>query len=233
MAIFIPSGAIVAAINGTVDNIVYYRGKYGNVVRTWIYPANTITPFRTTVRTAFGSVSQAWSALTDSQRDQWDVFASGIRHRNRLGSVYTPDGFTVFMSRNVVLQSVGAGILNDPPAPDPLSQLFAIGTTPQTLVFFGVKSENYDRSAFVPANHQWVIAAGDQRTPNIESQFNRYRIIQSFGPGTAMNQNIYANYAATWSVPVLGNRIFLKQYYVNTLTGQESKPDYISALVIL
>ncbi|MBW2648424.1 MAG: hypothetical protein JRC53_01180 [Deltaproteobacteria bacterium] len=54
------------------------------------------------------TVSGNWgSLLSDSEREQWTALASNLKHTNALGQEYQPNGYNVFIQRNMNRLRIG------------------------------------------------------------------------------------------------------------------------------
>lgn len=233
MALFIPSGSVVVAINGTVDGLVYYQGHGGNIIRRWVYPTNTITPERTAVRSQFASLISLFNSFTPAMMHDWNIAAAQLRNLNRLGQAYTPSGIQYFITTNMNLLSVGLlPILLPEPVGAPPAVIAA------SLSITGAGAMNLTLNLFaaavaMPANTFAVVASTDNKTAHRRSCTNRYRSTHILSPGNPLTNNFGPDWLATWapSLPVSGDRIFFRIHTVNALNGQSTKVTYVSALV--
>jgi len=65
---------IVTDISGSVGGLTFQRNKFGNTLRSKPLPLHSETPAQYNIRQKITSIQQAWQALTDAQRLQWDRF---------------------------------------------------------------------------------------------------------------------------------------------------------------
>jgi hypothetical protein len=232
MAIFIPSGSIVAAINGTVDGLVYYRGRYGNVIRRWVNPVNTVTAPRTTWRATFRTLISAYNGLTQPQRDAWNSYADQFRLPNRLGSLYGPSGIQIFMTRNLNLSVLGLGPISAPPLASPLNFLGGFTATTFSSLHLNVIAQMIDGTTNVPAGHSLVYAGTTNQVPHKQTMYNRFRILANFPPATAMAQDLITAWSAVYGIaPISTKKIFVKAYLINRTSGEHTFPSWSNQIV--
>lgn len=88
------------------------RNRFGQYLRTRAMPVQPRTPTQTYRRSFLTNASSGWRALTDAQRNAWNVYASQLQRTDSLGQSYTPTGAELFVA------AVGASLdlgLTDPP----------------------------------------------------------------------------------------------------------------------
>lgn len=233
MAIIIPSGSVVAAINGTLDGYVYYRGRYGNTVRTWVNPVNTITARRTAVRALFASLISLYNSLTPAMQDDWDIAAADQRRKNRLAQQYTPTGLQFFLERNMNLAICGTGPLLLPIPDQENRALLICGIGVITNLTFTTDAFAWNQVSFIPAGYTYVIYTSDNQPAGKMFQYNRWRITFAFSGPINLPVDIITQWLSTWSpsVPITGKRIFMKAQIINSDTGQATAPVFSSKIV--
>lgn len=233
MALIVPSGGLVSQVNGKVDGKVYYRGRWGNVVRAWVNPTNTITPQRTAIRALFTSLMSLFNSLTPEMQDEWNQYAVYMVKFNRLAQPYVPTGLQVFLERNINLSIVGIMPLLLPPPDDELFYLksfFAVSFTTAHLQVDGIYSNGLTT---IPGNNVLAYYATNNTPPGRMSATNRYRFINVQPPGftVAINNLIAWNGAWNPSTLIVGQKIFMKAITINQITGKASPPAYCSQII--
>lgn len=233
MALIVPSGGLVSQVNGKVDGKVYYRGRWGNVVRAWVNPTNTITPQRTAVRALFASLMALFNSLTPDMQDDWNKFASYMIKHNRLTQPYIPTGLQVFLERNINLATISQGPLLLPPDDEKIISILGAQCSGITGAVFLVTAINYNGLAFLPP-HQYGVIYTTNNAPAARSfQSNRYRVTNISPPATNFGGNILPNWLTTWnpSTPIVGKKLFAKCVIINGNTGQATPPAFCSQIV--
>jgi len=115
--------------SGNVGGICYSHWRSLIVARGARTGAITPTAKQIVIQGQLRTVTRLWGGtLTAAQRAAWGRFAKHERYQTRLGITYTPNGYGVFVQRNMILKTVGHATINDPPIADSpiLIQVFAL-----------------------------------------------------------------------------------------------------------
>lgn len=230
---FIVPGPLVTSINGKVGDVVFYRGRWGQVAREWVYPTNTITPERTAVRNNFSTILSIYNSLTPDLQNDWNIYASTLVKRNRSGQPYVPTGLQIFMERSINISMVG-GIINIAPSPNTpfgdLQNFYCNLLDPANMV---LQTPFIQDPGHVPPNTRLLLYASTNQVAHKMRQKNRLRIIRHINAGDISSTDIILPYLSVWSpiIPITGMRIFFKAVAINTSTGQAGAPFYCSQLV--
>jgi len=76
-----------------------------------------------------------YQILTHDQLMMWRAYVKGLRRKNRLGQVYTPNAYQAYIEYNLNLQQVGLSQIYEPPQ-DPVPYLFKdMSLTSQVVPF--------------------------------------------------------------------------------------------------
>src|ERR1035441_5395393 len=94
---------------------VSQNGRYGQISRALVIPANPQTPAQMSVRAILTRVSARWRSLQESQRAAWRAAASGVQSASRLGSGPLT-GQQLFNKINLALSRFGQDQVDAPPA---------------------------------------------------------------------------------------------------------------------
>ena len=102
MAIVIFGGG-VAGIRGKLAGSIFSANKSGPYIRAWARGSNPQSPDQTVQRRWLATYAQAWQALTQGERDDWDTYAADAAQEltNPLGEAYYTSGFTWFVRINI------------------------------------------------------------------------------------------------------------------------------------
>lgn len=112
----IQTGAVVSAISGRMDGVVFARGRGGPYVRTFVPPTQPRTDPQQENRALFGQMSVEWGALDESERSAFSSAALSYPRTNSLGVTYYMSGQQFFISLNQSLQKAYALVGLDTPA---------------------------------------------------------------------------------------------------------------------
>lgn len=233
MAFIVPSGSLVSCVNGKVGDVVFYRGRWGQVARKWVYPTNTITARRTNVRSNFASLISLYNSLTQEMQNEWNVFASTLVKLNRVAYAYVPTGLQIFMERNINLSMIAQGPLLVPPVDASLPAYVQFNNPVMDIANVWIHLVNSINDIILPADIYAIIYATNNVAAHVRNKKNRYRIITTYPPGGTTNGNLINEWDSAWAPaePIPGMRIFTKAVFINGVTGQASPPIYCSKLV--
>lgn len=180
----------VGEISGSIAGNTFARNRSGFYVRHRTKPVNPNTGLQVLVRACVTFLTDRWSqTLTAAQRAAWDLYASNVAMKNRLGETIHLTGFNHFIRSNSNLKRrartlVDAGpVVFELPAADPT---FAITASEATQAFsvtfdntmawadendaymfiFGGKPQNAQRNFFGgPWRHAGYIAGVNGAPP--------------------------------------------------------------------
>ncbi len=122
MAIFNP---LLGDLRGSIAANTWSANKGGAYVRRRTTPTNPQTSRQQTTRSILGGQSTSWSAaLTQAQRDAWEVYAQANPVKNSLGVDVFISGLAWYVRASSRLVDAGvAPIVNPPIAPAPIGLL--------------------------------------------------------------------------------------------------------------
>src|ERR1039458_3312665 len=107
------------AASGKAGGLVASHGRAGAQLRVHHLNRQPRSPSQLQARALTGSLAPAWKALTPTQQRSWAQLASTISRTDRLGQSFHPSGYTLFVSCNRNLLTLGVGILRNAPAAAP------------------------------------------------------------------------------------------------------------------
>ena len=100
-------GGILDA-RGSIGGQVHSRNRYGSYVRARTTPVNPQSARQSAIRAIVAAVSSQWyTALSQAQRDAWNVFATNVPATNKLGQSINLTGFNQFVKSNVAAANAG------------------------------------------------------------------------------------------------------------------------------
>ncbi len=108
---------IVSQASGSIGGSTFSRNRYGMYIRSRSVPVNPNTERQNLVKTAMGTVTQAWiNNITPVQRTGWSNYAAAIALVNTLGDTYKITGFNWFVATNINRIAAGMTPVLAPPA---------------------------------------------------------------------------------------------------------------------
>lgn len=109
--------------SGSIGGMTIAHNSGGQYIRARTIPTNPNTPAQQTVRNAMAILSTRWvEALTQVQRDAWQVYAGNVTVTNALGDQINISGLNMYIRGNV------SRILGSLPIADNAPTIFDIGT---------------------------------------------------------------------------------------------------------
>ena len=210
-------GNIVVDMRGKVSGNVYAKNKGGAYSRVLVKPTNPKTAAQSLVRAAFTALSQAWRAITGTQRLSWNQATGNYPRINALGDSHNLSGNALFVSLNKNLSDVGIAQIDDAPAP----------ATVEAVTVASAVADNSDNTllitldAVVPANTSIKIFASDTLSAGVNSVGSKLRQIGSEPAAAVALLDLTARYIAKFgAIGSVGSKIFFKLVPVNETTGQ-------------
>jgi len=129
-------GAGVIQMSGSIAGNTYARNRYGNYVRAKTKPINPNSVLQIAARAAVSFLTTYWAqTLTPVQRTAWNLYASSVAMKNKLGETVYLTGANHFVRSNAILQANGLSIVADAPTVFELPEhdsLFAITVSEAT-----------------------------------------------------------------------------------------------------
>jgi len=109
-------GGGVVGMSGSIAGSTFARNRYGNYVRARTKPVNPNTPAQQNIRSSIAFLTNYWkNILTSTQRAAWNLYASNVAMKNRMGETTYLTGFNHFIRSNSVLKYLGlAGVCDGP-----------------------------------------------------------------------------------------------------------------------
>ena len=118
--------APVAGLRGKVGGNIFSANRSGPYLKAWGRGSNPRTQNQTNHRAQLVRFAQAWSALSNAERDGWDTYAAlpAQDKTNSLGETFSASGFNWYIEINLNLEAAGesprdnAPTIATPAAPD-------------------------------------------------------------------------------------------------------------------
>lgn len=94
-------GGGIVQMSGSMAGNTYARNRYGNYVRARTKPVNPNSNDQNAVRAALAMLTERWiETLTAVQRTAWNLYASNVAMKNRLGETVNLSGFNHYIRSN-------------------------------------------------------------------------------------------------------------------------------------
>lgn len=220
-------GAIVVDGRGKIGGHVASKNRGGAYLRTKVTPVNPQTSYQLGVRNLFTTLSQAWKALTQAQRDAWNAAVSDYARTDIFGDLRNPTGFNLYQQLNNVLVSVGESSLTTPPLPGSTDAI-ALGALTYTV---GAPSLSQAFTGTIGATNYVKVYATAPQSAGRNFVKSQYRLILVMDSGDSSPMDLLSAYQTKFgSVGAIGQKIFIKFVPVNGLTGQVGTASEASAI---
>lgn len=136
-------GAGIIQMSGSVAGSTFARNRYGNYVRARTVPTNPNTSYQQKVRNSMSLLTSRWSqTLSAAQRTAWNLYASNVVMKNRLGEACYLSGFNHYIRSNMILSQSDFSLVDDGPvifelpAQDPTMAILASETDEEIEIEF-------------------------------------------------------------------------------------------------
>lgn len=197
--------------SGSVAGITSSHNRSGQYVRSRRTPTNAPTPRRTLIRSAFGSNSSGWSALTLTLQLGWIAAAAAHPVTDSLGQSIVLTGQNLFVSVNTQLKNCGAATVTAPPA------TFAVFTVSGTTGVFSLATGIVLTITTTGGATDHILVAFSKPLPggrNFWNTFSQY----SVAAGNAATVTVSpALYEGAFGTPAIGQNVFCKLTPVSVL----------------
>lgn len=136
-------GAGITQMSGAVGGSVFARNRSGNYIRARTKPINPNTSLQQAVRATMTFLTDRWAqTLTAAQRTAWNLYASSVVMKNRLGENIFLTGFNHYIRSNSILITGGGTAIDEGPtifelpAKDPTFSITASEATQKITISF-------------------------------------------------------------------------------------------------
>lgn len=220
--------AIVADIRNKLNGSVFSKNRYGGYVRTKVTPVNPQTPAQQAARNRLSSNSSAWRSLTQAQRQAWIDAAVSFPFTDIFGNTKILSGNALFVKLNNNLLAIGAPTISAPPTPVAVPD-FAINSVDFSAG--GPSVEAIVSIATMPAGFKMLARTTPQIPASQLFVKNKLRNLSVISTLTAGSVDLTTAFTSKFGSLVVGNRISIELYLINSTTGQAGIPvNYTSVI---
>jgi hypothetical protein len=209
-------GSIVVDGRGKLGDVVYSRNRYGSFSRDYVIPANPATAYQTAHRALWAQAIANWQSMTQSNRDEWTLWAMQFKWRRAIGNRYTPSGYQACINCNINLLMIGASTIAVPAPVTPFSGLedFTItgNCTAPTVEINSVNA--FNGTPFVA-----LIYATSGISQGINSPGNRFKLIHYRTADWNNFLDVSTEYNTRYGAQTSPSRIFVRIKFVDQYSG--------------
>ena len=223
---YIPSIAF-DEMSGSAKGVTAAKTRGRKYIRNRGYGGATVsTSYQSSVKAVFKQLSQAWHGLTNSQILAWNAAAGSVQGKSGLGTKSKITGANLFMRLNFWVVKCGGTMLNNPPT------LAGVDAPSESTVVLSSSAFTFtlDSVPSVTTNLKLVIMASAPQSNGITRAYSKAVQIGEVRDIVSTAIDIKSDYeAAHGSVSEGSPKVFLKYFYVNTVTGEKSGEMLVSA----
>jgi len=109
-------GGGIIQMTGSIAGNTFARNRYGNYARARTKPTNPNTAKQQTIRAAMAFLTERWAqTLTAVQRTAWNLYASSVAMKNRLGESVYLSGYNHYIRSNMIRKQCALAIIDAGP----------------------------------------------------------------------------------------------------------------------
>lgn len=218
-------GMIVTQGSGKLGGHVFTKGRNGNNARTKVKPINRRTTAQVDQRGSLSSLSAAWRALTQAQRDAWTSAGLNYTHHNNFGQKFKPTGKNFYTEINLNLLTAGSATVASPPASTPAFEITALGFDAHTVP--GTYTLTFAPTP-VPAANTIEVSATRPLSQGVASPGSAYRKVTVLAAAVGSPFDLTAAYTAKFGAIPAGTKVFVRAKAIQSVTGQPGLPQQAS-----
>jgi len=209
-------GALVESINGSIGGTTFQTNRYGFSVKRKPVPTIPNTPRQNSRKALMFTVQQAWIALTDANRSNWNTYAATFPRPTRLNPDANLNGFNYFSAYHLLRGQENAVILANPNA---VQQTLSFVET-EIISLLGVLEWNSDITV---SGGQWTPLLYMSRPVTVTTQVrrNRLRFIRGTSTSGDVTRIITDQYAEIFGqIPIADDFVIVQEIWLNENNGQ-------------
>lgn len=223
--------AVVADMRNKLNGSVFSRNRAGAYVRTKVTPVNPSSPDQSIARSRLANLSSTWRSLTDAQRASWNNGAEWYPKTDQFGDTYLLAGNSIYVMLNTNLLTAGQSTTDTFVAPGEmpefqiLSGVYDISATTLNITFTDV----------VPAGFICVVQATQPVSAGRAFVKNMYRQITTLdntAPNPALVGTAYTAKFGSFTSYSTGQKIGVKVFLIDTITGKAGVPSEILVTMV-
>ncbi len=199
-------------------------GRYGQISRAYVIPANPRTVPQMSVRAIFTRTAMRWRALQESQRAAWTAAASSVNSASRLGLSGPLTGQQLFNKINCTLARFGQDQVDVPPARPQFGAL-----APQNLVISNTGGAIALKLTCPTSPGQNTIVRASKPLSQGFQKFSDFRILGTCPTPAQGSADITSLYTARYGAPAVGTKVFVSVSQL--VDGWEDHPVTFAAIV--
>lgn len=212
---------LIDSIKGKIAGTSFQLGYAGNIVKAKSKTRLATVPLlvlRHQYKKAFFTVvSQAWRAMSDVQRTNWNTASALFPATNRFGDTYTPSGYQIFIQFGIIAYGFNNTVSTATPVPITWPTLvgnviYYLDPTQLKLQPAVTSTENIRMEVLATAQHSAGTMVG-------RGGFKFIGIYETSSEGLL---NLTDDYKKVFRLPYIGQRVTIKWRWIDKVLGQAS-----------
>ncbi|GAI13344.1 unnamed protein product [marine sediment metagenome] len=109
-------GPGIVDARGSVGGVVFSKNSTSHYMRARTIPVNPNTEWQDQIRSAMANLCDQWSQILDAAaRTAWELYASRVTVKNKLGEAINISGFNHFLRSNIPRVQAGVAVITAGP----------------------------------------------------------------------------------------------------------------------
>lgn len=213
-------------MSGSAKGVTAAKARGRKYLRNRGYGGGTSTSFQASVKSIFKQLSQSWRNLTDVQINAWNSLAGSQAGRSVLGSNAKISGLNLYQRLNFWVIRCGGTAMSNPPTlagvDAPASASVTLTDSAFTFTLSSIPSS--------VTNLKLVIMASKPQSAGISQAYDKASAFSSPMSVVSTAISIKSDYDAKYgAVSEAAPKVFIKYFYVNTVTGEKSADMLVEA----
>ncbi|PKP43159.1 MAG: hypothetical protein CVT93_00830 [Bacteroidetes bacterium HGW-Bacteroidetes-10] len=205
---------------GSAKGVTAAKSRGRKYIRNRGYSSSSASStYQGDVKTIFLQLTKGYKTLTSEQIAAWNTLAQTQEGRSVLGSKSKISGFNLYLRLNYWVVSCGGAALVNPPAlagvESPSAATLALSSTAFTLTLASIPADI--------TNLKLIVKASAPQSRGISDAYSKASVFST--PQTPVTTAIAlkADYDLKYGAPnEASSKVFVKWFYVNTVTGERS-----------
>ena len=195
-------------------------------VRAW--PTGATTNAQVARRASMSKISKSWKLLTNEQMQEWDRLAKHSSGQSVFGQKAELSGMNLYIRLNVNRAMAGEAIISEAPesiVPIASASCRDIIIAPSIVILNGIKH--------LPAPNKLVVKMSAPVSPGISNGWSKTVVLSSEVEDDWGGADVTEFYTKTIGIaPVVGQKVFVELYWVDTATGFTGQAEKTSVIVM-
>jgi hypothetical protein len=191
---------------GKLGLIVGQGGRFGQIRRTYVIPANPRTVDQMSTRRDLSQVASSWRSLTKDQQTAWITAASTVQSVRKGGTQGPLTGTQLYTKINCVNLLAGNPLVQAPPNKPDIGPAVATGLAITNTA--GVVALSVTIATAAPSGNPYIVRASAPQSFGINA-VPALSVLGVISPSAAGATDITALYNAKYGAPQAGQQVWV------------------------